>query len=1359
MFLLHFLCLLSFSQSKYACFESLDDKKCDDLNEISPIKYIKYSPNDIDNLFNESMTSLNIAVFSKLNPINIPKNNVLNDLSILSDTEEVNLNIESQSLILKKLSIKNVTIRISTNQNNNIIILNITDSFERLNSHFLANNKNDRIRLVMSKCDSFNQLQGFDEFEIDSFQLKEEKKTFFSFPPITNEIFANISIEIISDMNYLTNDFRFILYSSRKDESLYINSKSLIFQNTQNTNILKINTSLPLTYIHNNSNILDVYFEKDYCDLISKNNEDLSLSIKFYSGKSRFHSECNSNIELDRSKYANFLINTIFYNDSSCEFDLNPQSLLPLSIISTNNLSIKLNQLNTTVLGYLFIGNGNITITTSDVNKLNSNYQFYCSSICNYSEIDLNINNKRLFSYFDLTESEFFESIKHLELTQFIFLEENIVFIPKFLLNTKNIVGGTTIVNLINEELSNIEFKPQTNLKLKENGTIVIPYHVNFNETYEGVMKIHHERYNELVENGENRTFDLDNFYDSFKYYYLKYLRVFDNFTRVFVKTYNQFYPPFMGNDQNSFNSNSILSIVQNHNNELNHFIRFFVKRDDSPIHAFYDTNFRPLICNLSILNKKDGLSENYEIEFSNSLVSELAKVSDFVLDGEVNFNASTSCIQYRVKKPPTSSSEFFAYLVNNDLIDTVKHIPFVSIITPMTVGNFFNLLRNKESRNIVIVVCEDMTSKLNLTQIRQDANVFIVGASVAHSSELIDFFNTIRKGNDLKNDLKKALDKISPRVPEIFPTIQVHLMKKQSLTAVGVTILKSLIECGSITFSLCAFKKSNFVCASNLNTDLYSIQNLLEITSNYRFLNVTLFPNFIGNNGGTTDLLSVTKIEFDENGWFFYSKGTIYDNVTVNSISSEKVRNKLSPSYNFGLPYILAEEEFSVYSITDNIEYSLIQSKIPPKSLHFYSGEKLSKNFMKNKISLLEANENIIEIPETTTLSFTGMWDQNQYSKSGFTFEFGDSNAVIQKVPNSLSISFSGNKNISIDCNGKNRKIRDLAGKGPISIDSINGHISIDSLTFKPYENSFLLLNRRDENLQISKVECEQHSRGQLNDLSLQKVVLNPDSKLEMTNLKFERKSTIQFNYNYDYEIPLLTINDSLSIDNLISVVMNYSRRHHSQYDPSFERHLNKSRKFLKIKNSRCGTLNSLFTFESDFDDFNDQKKIKLECSENDGFIEFSLKLISMPSLKLSSSEKVNNADQIKEEPLEPPYLFIPPPSPTPKENDMTAAIVGGSVGGVAFVGIVAFVVYFIISGRKEDEALLDSMEKKNGASEIMENLNEQSVESGIGVSIDESVENAASNEKKGETSEEVEKVADESKDTTFKDDFVEKP
>lgn len=1350
MFFIYFLFALSYSLSKYVCFDSIDGGKCDFINEQFQNKFIKYSINELNNLFNESVESLNLAIFQKLESINVPNDYILDEFSIISDFQEIEIKTKSESLTLKKLNVQNTTIKFATNSDTTNI-LNITNNFIRNNAHFLSSNEKI-LRLAMRKCDSFLLLQDFDEFEIDILS-SEQSVPSFTFPLITSDCFINLSIKVIlSEINLLPNDFSLVLFSGKEEDSLLIKSKS--YSISKSSSFIQIKTTLPFTYIHNYSNSLDIYINNDYCDKFSQ--EQNRIKLEFYSGIARFHNGCDSKIGIERSSPFSFLINSLFYNDSSIEINQPyKNSILPISIISSNNLNIQLNQQFSSILGYLYIENGNITIQS--VNKNSKNFHFSCSSFVNFSEKVYNDQNEQLFSYIDLTEAEFYESITHLNLTQYIILDENVIFNPKFLLNTINIINGTTVSNFINEDCTGIDFNPQTKLMLKENGTIVVPYHLNFNETYEGVMKIHHDRYDYLSQRGENRTFNLDDFYNSFKYYYIKYMPVFDNFSKVFIKTFNQFYPPKMINDQQSLNSQSTISIVNHHNEDLNHFVRLFIKRDDSPINSWYHTQFMPLICNISMNNDSTFSQENIEIEFSNSLVSEFAKIGEFKLDGEINFNETSSCIEYRVKNPPTSSSEFFAFLINNDLIDSAKHIPFISIITPTTINNFYNLMRNSKSRNVLIVVCESMTDKIDFTKLRSDANIFICSFSIKHMNEMIDFFNTIRKGNDFKKDLKKALEKISPKIPEILPIVKVKILESQSLTAVGVTIENSLIKCGSLTMALCSFGDRMFVGATNLITDLYSIQNLLLKTKNFRFLNVSLIPDFIGNKGGTTDLLSITKIEFDENSWFFYSKGTIYDNVIMNQndeTDSKNHRKIKSPSYNFGIPYIIAENDFFVYSITDSVDFSLIQSEIQPKALHFISGEKVNKMFLKEKISILSESDNLVEIPESTHLTFSGKWDIISNSEGQFSFEFGNSNAIVDKIPYSVDIIFSGGKNVSIDCNQKNQKIKALLGNGPISVDSIDGFVSIDSFTIKPFDKTFLNANRENQFLQVSKIECEQHSKASLNDISLQKIILNPDSFLEATNFNFEPKASLKFNYNYDYDIPLLIINNSINIDKISSIVMNYSRKHHSQYNPSFEKQINKSKTFLKITNSKCTSFNDdLFDFKSDFSDFNGQKYINLQCEEKGKDVEFSIKLIEMPSLKLLNSKEVVDSDQIIENPLNPPYLYIPTPSATPKENDMTAAIIGGSVGGVAFLGIIAFVVYFILSGRKDDEALLNSLERRNARGEG-EGIDD-TIENTIGASVENSANDSIeSEEKKTENLNQ-----EEENQNLFKDDLIEKP
>lgn len=1232
LFIFH-LSQLSFSLQKSICIDDNDGETCAKFNTETQSSYSIYSKTQINQIFNGNPSELNLAIFTELETyIEIPKSYIINNIKIISNEQVIQLIIDDNSMKFNNLTIENTTIQIRTSDSNRAL-LDISDTIICKNSFLKTNTQHFRLKLT-STC-HFNIIQNFDEIEIDENLTKFEL-------PISNSIqfSSNKSINILSQ-----NEKLLLILLSTTRQILHIESNQYSIQSNDSLPFYSIQTKLPIDFQQITSNDLDIYLTQiDYLcqssiQTLFNTNQSPHITIEVYSGNVSLHSQYEKSPSFyDRTKCESLLTNLIFHNDSTCK--INSGTSIPISIFSHQNLLIELEQQNTTILGSLFIQNGNVTI------KGNGDKLFGCLSLLSISDY---YHNSYLLSHIDLTEAEFFEQMTHFDVSSsFLILDDKITFHPTFLINAESIIGGKTISSFYIDKYTSVDFEPKTELNILDNGTLVIPFHLNFNETYEAAMEIHHKRYNELVDLGLNRTFDFDNFYDSFKYYYLKYMPVFPNFSRAFNNSYNQFYP----HKVRLYKPNSQA--------------RIFIQRNDSPINSFYRHDLS-IQCNISANS----------VELSSSLVSDYFLLKDFKMKGEF---INDDCIHYKLNEIPTSAAELFVYAINNDIISALRNVPFISILTPMNIDTINTLTRNKKSRNVIVIVLESMKEMLNFTQFEKDANIFIVGLSMKDMNEFITFWNTIRKGNNPKIDLQKALKRISPKLPSILPTVRISMRNDQSLFAIGVTIHRSTIICGSITFALCHFTGYAFVSSGNLMTDLYSLSNLLNITHHYRFLNVTLIPNYISSlNNQTTDLLTITQIDFDENGWFFYSKGTIYDDITS--------------SYTFGLPYILAESNFSVYSITDQIEYNLIQMKIPPKPINFISGKKLVKLIDSERIPLLstEPSPDIIEIPQQTRLSFSGFWDNlNQYTDH-FSFEFGNSDALIEKIPSYLNLSISCNKDISIDCNNINRTIKQLRINGSSFITSENGQVIINHLDFISPLKSTVYSNTN--NLIIHTVNCELHSRSELNNSIANNIIMNPNSKLNFSQSVFNKNSNLKFNFNFDYELPLLIIHEYSNIE---SIVISYDRNQHSPYNPSFIQNLNHSKPFLIVNNATCSTLESSLLnekhikFESDFIDFLSNQFLQIHCGqiESDSYI--YLTLTSIPQLTLIETAKDN--DSSEKDPFSAPSLHIPTPSQTPKDSDMTAAIAGGTVGGLAFLGLAAFVIYFIVSSKKRDDLLLNT-------------------------------------------------------------------
>ncbi|OHS94549.1 hypothetical protein TRFO_39281 [Tritrichomonas foetus] len=1195
--------LFIFTESINICIDDILKGNCEALVDQRKIEYHIINESDIINFWNESQTSLKIAIFKELvNPLIIPQNAQLNSLEIISNFQEVEFFTPQKNFQIKELITENVTLVFSSN--NDEITLE-SSNILRNNSIFKTKNS-QKLILIPNGSLSINSLENFDELIINSSD--------FSFIPISEEPTKNISLLILSDC------VKKIEFTSEISCSIFPSLNYFLIQ--YKNSYLNISTSLNLTFIYNHNSYEG---ENDVLNIISKEKSTrLNVpEIKVLSGNLKISGDW-PNLRLTSSDI--YLLN-------STTIELDAYGLIPYSLIVFADVKVKSLLEETTIDGFIFFNEGNLSISSM------KNSIFSCSAVLNYSEYGIYQS--------DMTEAEFFQHDHQQIFNCYLEMRENIIFYPKFLINPYNIIGGTTTANLINDFIFVENTTLNTVLQLNPNGTAVISYHVNFNETYEEAMKIHHRKYDQLVEQGLNKTFDFDNFQESFKYYYLKYIGVFSNFSRVFSETKNQFYSfQHYINENLATHQNSKIS-----RSDISSNYKLFIQRDDTPIHAFYRTSFISLICNVSC--------SDYSIEMSDS---KFLTAEELELDGE--FRCYESCIQYRLKEIPTSASELFVFCINIELIDSLKNVPFITILTPTNIQNFISLMRNKNSRNIILFICESMDSQFDLTKIRADSNLFLIGLSVKNANDYITFFNTIRKSKDLKSDLKKAIDAISPKIPEIFPSISVNISDVQSVTAIGLSFKKSIIQSGSTFLSLCNFSRYLFITSEELISDLYSINSIVNNANVFKFINTSIIPNYVNK---TSDLLSIYKVDFDENGWYFYSKGTLYNDVI----------------YNFGLPYIIADNQFSIYSITDGVEYCLTQTNLPVKAINFTTG-RTNDNYNPNMAPLLSySNQNIIEIPKTTKLWFSGDWNSNSKTDGQFYFDFGNSTGEVEILP-PIKISFCGNNGITFKNDQEITKyLKVISGSGNISIVSENPNIEIDSLIFYPSNH---LSSISLDSINANQIKCLKHSFAALKKVNLHKSLkMMPNSSLEVSTIEFSHDSNVTFHFNFDYKLPFLHIKKMENLPQLIK--FKFEREYYSRFNPNFDKNLMKSYEIMKVNNQKCESFNNLILMESDFVDFNDQSYLRLDCIENKSEISLFLVLNKIPSLKFIRKNLTDDRS-----PRHHPNINIPSRSPTPKSNENIAIIAGGVVGGIAFLGIIIFIVFFVITGKREAEGLLDT-------------------------------------------------------------------
>ena len=1173
---------------------------------------------------NETVDDLVLVTFVSLNePIVFSSLISLNSFKVVSNYQKISILSNDNCISIPNFIIINTTVKISTNDSLNILKVN---ELYRENAHFTSSD-NKQLCLIINDLNSFDKLKDFDKILIESPDFK--------LPDITSNQHENISLEVITNLMTLSLD---IVIDSECD--LTLNDNLIRFFTHQKFVEIKTYSNINFQIIHNSTSSLSLQ------SLMTSNN--IIDRIVIYNG----------NLIVNDLNYCEELIKVDFYNITECV--IYSTSNIPFTISSFGNLTLNIKQ-NTSIIGYLMLDNGNITLNNNDDNSI----LFSCLSILNYQDFEaFNIKN--------ISQMEFYET-KHNDLNGYLILSSNTIFAPKFLLSNyiNNINGGITRVDYIENYdnfLTNIEI-PKTQLILENNGTIVIDFHLNFNETYDEAEEIYNKRMDRLRRDGLVKPFDFDNFYDSFKYYYMKFIPVFSNFSRTFSKAYNQFYHPLIQVGDSFIEDNDKYNI--------------FIQRKDTPLNSFYRTENIPLICNISC-----DIFDRFNFEISESMYQ---NALEFNLNGD--FQCNNSCIEFKLYEIPTSASEFFVYVVNNEIIETLKNIPFITILTPTNIASFSTLFRNSKSKNIAIVICESVNQKLDLTFIRTDSNIFIIGLSIQNTNDFVDFFNTIRKGNDLKKDFKLAINKISKKIPSILPSLTVNISTVQSLFAFGVKFTKSKLNCGSILLSSCSFSKNLYIASSELVTDLYSYQNMMNINRNEqsysihsRFINITLIPNYISNE--TSDLLAINKIEFDDNCWYFYSKGTLFGEV----------------SYNFGIPYSIVEDKLSIYSITDKIEYSFIQNTLPIQPLRLFTGQigDELQNSIGQSILLSESNNNIIDIPEQIDVVFSGKWETKYKLKDHFYIDFGKSNAVIQQIP-PIDISFSSQRNLSIDCSGKIQNLSTIIVTGNGLIQTNNGSVAIQNLKIdsqnKLINSSIKIVDKNDNTNTTSQVRVENlevlnHTTILFNDILIKdSLILNPSSLVEIQKLTIEEQKNVKFifNYNYDYKIPTLVIHEYNTLPN--HIFLKFKRDIHSKYQPSFYNMLGISQTFLKIDNTKCSNIYNKNTdfiqLESDFIAFDKNSSyINISCQDTQDYVSFLITLIDIPSLQLNSQNQSNTKI-----PITPPYLYEPTKTPIPESSNLTAIIVGSTVAGVAVIGIASFVIYFCIVNRRETNEILDPL------------------------------------------------------------------
>lgn len=699
------------------------------------------------------------------------------------------------------------------------------------------------------------------------------------------------------------------------------------------------------------------------------------------------------------------------------------------------------------------------------------------------------------------------------------------------------------------------------------------------------------------------------------------------------------------------------------------------VYRSEIPVYDFFSTDFDPIVClkQDEKINVKDWtVTWNPSIFYAGErdFTKYAPQLKEYGVAGVIEKGTQDGyeCIGYKLSKLPNSAFVVVVYMANQTLVDSLSFMSDIfTVVTPATIDQKV-VLSNPSAKNVLLVCFDDIPSgkKINLWDMRVDSNLFVVGVPMRAVYDGT-VFKAIQDGLK-KEDLMGAFQPLLDKYKEFLPRVSLHIHNHDSIALIGCNYVGSSINCNILAALACNIGDAQ-LSAKYVYADSSTYDSLRSRTiDNLVLIPVSLSP---------PDYLSISSVEFEPGKWRLVGKG-LYNSGEKDPIVKYEIETS-------------RVGQLHIVSNTNDIEFKIPQGTklTSAKGVSVVMGlntDNMYTTLPEYPLLSDDASEHMSLLKSVThhirkfarqlstrasekSVKFTGEWSQVTEIQGSFSVDAGSEPIAVKDVPTNVVASLqvkSSEKsevNLPADVEPIDLKIPlfEVAGAQSLSYGKGVNSVAFDNLTFmggrlgSVIESSIAVsLSGVDQVVTAKHVNCLDYSSVEMATLQLSDSLEMGVGSTFQAPQKYDQN---QLSLSLHYTIYSLANGHTPKFTSLQKVPKEL-RLIYDNDDMSFDMspYVTKPLTLLTLTSeANCGEWQKVVKFTAENPNFQgDSGVMSAKCSGA------SLNLI------------------LKTVPEATPMPTIPE---EPEDNPLNiGAIVGGVIGGIAVVALVAVAIVIVL-------------------------------------------------------------------------------
>ncbi|OHT09457.1 hypothetical protein TRFO_04516 [Tritrichomonas foetus] len=565
------------------------------------------------------------------------------------------------------------------------------------------------------------------------------------------------------------------------------------------------------------------------------------------------------------------------------------------------------------------------------------------------------------------------------------------------------------------------------------------------------------------------------------------------------------------------------------------------IKRNDFLYSLFYNS----LRMSKNLVCSKDLLDNNqWNVKFENYTMD---KANPYLTFSHSNFDFKTfveeidemNCLTTSIDGPD-SAFEALIY-AEDDRISSYTSFLDDAIFYFLGKRNLKNIkssLYNSESKNIIIITTNDFPQPINLENIREDANVLIVGLSISLIENLVSFNGSYSDFNFTK----------------YMPKMNIKHKKLESLGVIFGNIENSEINVNNFYSLLNTFTNPNIrINANNIVTDIDTFQSIKEIkkedTKENPFENVILFPASLK----PPSFRNIKELQFINDSWNLF-----FPNSSIN-VDYSLIKKKLYLMTDIDQQFIISAYTSHIKPINIGYDIGLDKnlSSFPSIPL-LEKNERVNRDYEKGNPSTFDVSKivssKLLEYFNsnlTKVIRFEGDWgnvtymDEN-HGKDTIYIKTYSSTLEIENLPSLINV-FNDIDFLSQDLITFTRFPENIDIQKPLLINrhktlSVpkNANLLFSNITFNSRGSSFDFIdldqNKKEVNTKILKINSNSSTIIEKMIIS-ETIECEPGSLLELRNSEIASKVNAKLYYEIN-SFPLLKITEKEGFPNEVNLI-----------------------------------------------------------------------------------------------------------------------------------------------------------------------------------------------------------------------------